>query len=143
MDDTVAYARELKARGVDVIDCSSGGLYGSATAARVKRTWGFQIPFAERVRREAGIMSMAVGLIVDPHFAEAILQQGRADLIAIAREALVNPCWPQMAEIALGRKPVEAMDDWPVEYGWWLKHREWAIERIRAEAKQDGKEMRR
>jgi len=143
LDDTVAYARELKARGVDVIDCSSGGLYGSATAARVKRTWGFQIPFAERVRREAGIMSMAVGLIVDPHFAEAILQQGRADLIAIAREALVNPCWPQMAEIALGRKPVEAMDDWPVEYGWWLKHREWAIERIRAEAKQDGKEMRR
>ena len=66
MDDTVAYARELKARGIDVIDCSSGGLVGSATAARVKRTWGFQVPYAERVRREAGIMSMAVGLIIDP-----------------------------------------------------------------------------
>ncbi len=133
MDDTVAYARELKARGIDVIDCSSGGLFGSATAARVKRTWGFQVPFAERVRREAGIMSMAVGLIVEPKFAESILQKGQADLVAIAREALVNPCWPQMAEIALGRKAVEAMDDWPVQYGWWLKHREWTLERLRAE----------
>jgi 2,4-dienoyl-CoA reductase-like NADH-dependent reductase (Old Yellow Enzyme family) len=133
MDDTVAYAKELKARGIDVIDCSSGGLFGSATAARVKRTWGFQVPYAERVRREAGVMSMAVGLIIDPHLAESILQSGQADLIAIAREALANPCWPQMAEIALGRKAVEAMDDWPVQYGWWLKHREWAIERIRAE----------
>jgi 2,4-dienoyl-CoA reductase-like NADH-dependent reductase (Old Yellow Enzyme family) len=133
LEDTVAYAKELKLRGIDVIDCSSGGLFGSATAARVKRTWGFQVPFAERVRREAGVMSMAVGLIVDPHFAEQILTEGRADLIAIGREALVNPCWPQMAEIALGRKPVDAMNDWPIEYGCWLKHRAWAIERIRAD----------
>jgi 2,4-dienoyl-CoA reductase-like NADH-dependent reductase (Old Yellow Enzyme family) len=133
LDDTVAYAKELKARGIDVIDCSSGGLFGSATAARVKRTWGFQVPYAERVRREAGIKSMAVGLIVDPLFAEEILQKGQADLIAIAREALVNPCWPQMAEIALGRKAFDAMDDWPVQYGWWLKHRERSIEQIRAD----------
>jgi 2,4-dienoyl-CoA reductase-like NADH-dependent reductase (Old Yellow Enzyme family) len=133
MDDTVAYARELKARGIDVIDCSSGGLVGSATAARVKRTWGFQVPYAERVRREAGIMSMAVGLIIDPHFAEQVLQEGRADLIAIGREALVNPCWPQMAEIALGRRAFDAMDDWPVQYGWWLKHRERSIAQIRAD----------
>jgi 2,4-dienoyl-CoA reductase-like NADH-dependent reductase (Old Yellow Enzyme family) len=133
LDDTVAYARELKARGIDVIDCSSGGLYGSATAARVKRSWGFQVPYAERVRREAQIMSMAVGLIIDPFFAEEILQKGRADLIAIAREALVNPCWPQMAEIALGRKAADAMDDWPVQYGWWLKHRERSIAEIRAD----------
>jgi 2,4-dienoyl-CoA reductase-like NADH-dependent reductase (Old Yellow Enzyme family) len=133
MDDTVAYAKELKSRGIDVIDCSSGGLFGSATAARVKRSWGFQVPYAERVRREVGIKSMAVGLIVDPEFAESILQKGQADLIAIAREALVNPCWPQMAEIALGRKPADAMDDWPVQYGWWLKHRERTLEQIRAD----------
>ncbi len=133
LDDTIAYAKELKARGIDVIDCSSGGLFGSATAARVKRSWGFQVPYAERVRREADIQTMAVGLIVDPFFAEEILQQGRADFIAIAREALVNPCWPQMAEIALGRKAFDAMDDWPVQYGWWLKHRERAIEQIRAD----------
>jgi 2,4-dienoyl-CoA reductase-like NADH-dependent reductase (Old Yellow Enzyme family) len=133
MDDTVAYAKELKARGIDVIDCSSGGLFGSATAARVKRTWGFQVPYAERVRREAGIASMAVGLIVDPGYAEDILQKGQADLIAIAREALVNPCWPQMAEIALGRNASDAMDDWPVQYGWWLKIRERSIAHIRAD----------
>jgi 2,4-dienoyl-CoA reductase-like NADH-dependent reductase (Old Yellow Enzyme family) len=133
LTDTVAYARELKARGIDVIDCSSGGLFGSATAARVRRSWGFQVPYAERVRREAEIKTMAVGLIVDPHAAESILQNGQADLVAIAREALVNPCWPQMAEIALGRKAIEAMDDWPVQYGWWLKHRERTLEQIRAD----------
>ncbi len=141
MDDTVIYARELKTRGIDLIDCSSGGLFGSATAARLKRTWGFQVPYAERVRRDTGIKTMAVGLIVDPFFAEQILQKEQADLIAIAREALVNPCWPQMAEIALGRKPSEAMDDWPVQYGWWLKHRERTLEQIRAdeaEARQTG-----
>ncbi len=133
MDDTVAYAKELKARGIDVIDCSSGGLFGSATAARIKRSWGFQVPYAERVRREAGIKSMAVGLIVDPAHAEEVLQKGQADLIAIAREALVNPSWPQMAEIALGRTASDAMDDWPVQYGWWLKHRERSIAQIRAD----------
>lgn len=139
MDDTVAYAKELALRGIDVIDCSSGGLFGSATAARVKRSWGFQVPYAERVRREAGIMSMAVGLIIEPAFAEEILQKGQADLIAIAREALVNPCWPQMAEIALGRTAADAMDDWPVQYGWWLKHRERSIAQIRADEATAGK----
>ncbi len=133
LDDTVVYAKELKARGIDVIDCSSGGLFGSATAARVKRTWGFQVPYAERVRREAGINTMAVGLIIDPFLADKILQNGQADLIAIAREALVNPCWPQMAEITLGRQASDAMDDWPEQYGWWLKHRERSIAQIRAD----------
>ncbi|MDX2155395.1 MAG: NADH:flavin oxidoreductase/NADH oxidase [Hyphomicrobiaceae bacterium] len=131
MDDTVAYAKALKARGIDLVDCSSGGLKGPATVARIKRTWGFQVPFAEQVRKEAGVMSMAVGLILDPHHADDILQKGRADLIAIGREALVNPSWPQMAEIALGRKPADAMDDWPVQYGWWLKHRETSLEQVR------------
>jgi 2,4-dienoyl-CoA reductase-like NADH-dependent reductase (Old Yellow Enzyme family) len=133
MDDTVAYAKALKARGVDLIDCSSGGLVGSATAARVKRSWGFQVPYAERVRREAEIMSMAVGLIVEPALAEDILQKEQADLIAIGREALVNPCWPQMAEVALGRQMKDALDDWTVQYGWWLKLRERTIADIRAD----------
>ncbi len=133
LDDSVAYAKELKARGVDVIDCSSGGLMGSATAARVKRTWGFQVPYADRIRREADIKSMAVGLIVEPAHAEDILQKGQADLVAIAREALVNPCWPQMAELALGRPMTEALDDWTVQYGWWLKLRERSIADIRAD----------
>ena len=133
IEDSVAYAKELKLRGIDVVDCSSGGLMGSATTARIKRTWGFQVPFAAQVKREAGIATMAVGLIVHPEHAEAILQQGDADLVAIGREALVNPCWPQMAEIALGRKPADAMSDWPEQYGWWLKHRERSLEQVRAD----------
>jgi len=131
MDDTVAYAKLLKERGIDLVDCSSGGLKGSATTARIKRTWGFQVPFAERVRKEAGVLSMAVGLILDPHHAEDVLQKGGADLIAIGREALVNPSWPQMAEIALGVKPADAMDRWPEQYSWWLKHRETALAQVR------------
>jgi 2,4-dienoyl-CoA reductase-like NADH-dependent reductase (Old Yellow Enzyme family) len=131
MEDTVAYAKLLKERGIDLVDCSSGGLNGSATTARIKRTWGFQVPFAERVRKEAGVLSMAVGLILDPHHAEDVLQTGGADLIAIGREALVNPSWPQMAEIALGVKPADAMDRWPEQYSWWLKHRETALAQVR------------
>lgn len=133
MDDSVAYAKALKQRGIDLVDCSSGGLTGSATVARVKRTWGFQVPYADRIRKEAGMMSMAVGLILSPQHAEHILQQGQADLIAIGREALVNPCWPQQAEIALGRPAMEAFNEWPEQYGWWLQHRERALEQVRAD----------
>ena len=121
LDDTVALARELKGIGIDAMDCSSGGLAGSATAARVKRTFGFQVPFAERVRRDADIPTMAVGLILEPHQAEAVLTGGHADLIAIGRQALFNPNWALHAQIALG------IDDgfaaWPEQYGWWLDKR--------------------
>ena len=133
IEDSVAYARELKARGIDAIACSSGGLSGSATTERIRRSWGFQVPFASKIRKEASIKTIAVGLIVDPEHAEHILQQGDADIIAIGREALVNPSWPQMAEIALGREPADAMDDWTVQYGWWLKHRERSLEQVRAD----------
>lgn len=125
LDDTVALARELKARGVDVVDCSSGGLKGAATAARVKRTPGFQVPFAERVRRDAGIRTMTVGLILEPQQAEAILQSGQADLIAIGREALYNPNWPLHAQIALGAEG--GYESWPVQYGWWLEKRRYML----------------
>jgi 2,4-dienoyl-CoA reductase-like NADH-dependent reductase (Old Yellow Enzyme family) len=121
-DDSVALARELKGIGVDVIDCSSGGLLGSATAARVKRTPGFQVPYAERVRKEAAVQTMAVGLILEPRHAEEILQAGRADLIAIGRQALFNPNWALHAEIALGHE--NSFASWPVQYGWWLDKRQ-------------------
>ncbi len=121
IEDTVALARELKARGVDVIDCSSGGLMGSATAARVKRGPGFQVPFAEQVRRDAGLKTMAVGLILDGPQAEAILQAGQADLIAIGREALHDPNWFLHAESALG--VTGEFESWPQQYGWWLTRR--------------------
>ena len=121
LDETVTLAKALKERGVDVIDCSSGGIAGSATAARVKRQPGFQVPFAGRVRRDAGLMTQAVGLITHPRQAEEILQAGQADLIAIGREALYNPNWPHHAAAALGADPEFA--DWPTQYGWWLTRR--------------------
>jgi 2,4-dienoyl-CoA reductase-like NADH-dependent reductase (Old Yellow Enzyme family) len=132
LDDTVALARELKTIGIDVIDCSSGGLAGSATAAKVKRTLGFQVPFAERVRRDADMPTMAVGLILEPHQAEQVLQAGQADLIAIGRQALFNPNWALHAQIAMGIDPDFAA--WPVQYGWWLTRRQRSLSQADADA---------
>ena len=131
LDDTVAFAKELKALGVDVLDCSSGGILGSATAATktlVPRVPGFQLPFAERVRKEAGVKTMAVGLILTAQQAEEALAAGRADLIAVGREALYDPNWPLHAALALGADP--QMDRWPVQYGWWLTRRESLLRKL-------------
>ena len=131
IDDTVAFARALKNAGVDVVDCSSGGIAGSATAATktlIARVPGFQIPFAERVKKEAGVKTMAVGLILTPEMAEAALQAGAADLIAVGREALYDPNWPVHAAQALGADP--AMERWPVQYGWWLTRREGLLKKL-------------
>jgi 2,4-dienoyl-CoA reductase-like NADH-dependent reductase (Old Yellow Enzyme family) len=133
IEDSVVYAKALKEIGIDVIACSSGGLTGPATAARVKRTWGYNVPYAAKVRKEAGIATVAVGLIIEPAHAERILQAGEADIIAIGREALVNPSWPHMAEIALGRPVMEQLGDLPEKYGWWLKLREKQMQDIHAE----------
>ena len=121
IEDTVTLARAFAARGVDVVDCSSGGLQRRTTTAVVPRIDGYQVPYAERVRRDVGIATMAVGLIRDPHHADAIVAEGRADFVAIGREALFNPHWPIQAAVAL-RGP-EAFDEWPPAYGWWLKMR--------------------
>jgi len=131
VEDTVAFAKELKKAGVDVVDCSSGGILGSATAATrtlLQRVPGFQIPFAERVRKESGLMTMAVGLILTPQQAEEALAAGRADLIAIGREALYDPNWPVHAALALGADPDFAQ--WPVQYGWWLTRRESLLKKL-------------
>lgn len=127
LDDTVVLARALKEIGVDVMDCSSGGIAGAATAGGQKRQPGFQVPFAERVRAEAGITTMAVGLITHPVQAEAILAEGRADLIAIAREALADPMWAVHAARDLGADT--DFSTWPVQSGWWLASREKTAER--------------
>lgn len=121
MDDTVALAHELKARGVDAIDCSSGGIAGAATAAQVTRSLGFQVPFAERVRREAGIPTMAVGLILEAQQAEAILEDGQADLIAVGRQSQYNPNIAHHWAHDLGIN--SRFEDWTPEYGWWLEKR--------------------
>jgi 2,4-dienoyl-CoA reductase-like NADH-dependent reductase (Old Yellow Enzyme family) len=126
LDDTVAFAREVKARGADVIDCSSGGISGSATAAQVPRGLGFQVPYAERVRKEVGIASMAVGIILEAQQAEAILQNGQADLIAIGRQSQFNPNIAQhwAHDLGINRK----FEDWAPEFGWWLEKRIRTIE---------------
>ncbi len=76
LDDTLQFAQGLKARGVDLIDCSSGGINGPLTLAAVPRLPGYHVPFAEAVRREVGIVTMGPGLITEARQAEAILQQG-------------------------------------------------------------------
>jgi 2,4-dienoyl-CoA reductase-like NADH-dependent reductase (Old Yellow Enzyme family) len=90
LDDTVALALELKSLGVEIVDCSSGGLTGTATAAPIPRHPGFQVPYAEAVKK-AGVPSMAVGPILDGPQAEQVLREGKADLIAIGRQALYDP----------------------------------------------------
>ncbi|MFM1987679.1 MAG: hypothetical protein RJA99_636 [Pseudomonadota bacterium] len=125
LDDSVAFARELARRGVDFVDCSSGGIAGPATAANdrfaVKRFPGFQVPFAECVKREAGLATIAVGLITTPEQAEAVIAEEQADLVAIGRQALVEPNWPLQAAFALGDDRDWAR--WPAQYGWWLARR--------------------
>ncbi len=102
LDDTVRLARGLRERGVDLVDCSAGGISGDSEMPIVPRVPGYQAGFAERVRREAGVPTIAVGGITEAAQAEAILQAGQADLIAIARELQWNPYWPAHAAKALG-----------------------------------------
>jgi len=126
IEDSVALAKVLKAHGVDAIDCSSGGLQRRTTTMVVPRYEGYQVPYAEEIKREAGIKTMAVGLIRDPHYADAVVAEGRADFVAIGREALFNPHWPAQAAVALGGP--EAFDGWPPAYGWWLRVRSRTLE---------------
>jgi 2,4-dienoyl-CoA reductase-like NADH-dependent reductase (Old Yellow Enzyme family) len=90
-DDTVALVQRLRAEGVDLIDCSSGG---AVPRAHIPAGASYQVPFAERVRREAGLPSAAVGLITDPMQADEIVRNGRADLVLLGRELLRDPYWP-------------------------------------------------
>ena len=123
LDDTVVLAAELKRIGVDVMDCSSSGIAGAATAGGgQKRQPGFQVGYAERVKKDVGMTTMAVGLITHPQQAEAILAEGRADLIAIGREALVDPNWALHAARDLGHDTL--FETWPEQSGWWLAGRQ-------------------
>ena len=127
MEDTVALARELADRGVDAIDCSSRGVRGATSlanleAARRPARAGYQVPYAEELRRETGIPTMAVGLILTPRQAEGILARAQADLVLLAREALFDPHWVLHAARELEHDP--GWDLWPPSWGWWLAQRE-------------------
>jgi 2,4-dienoyl-CoA reductase-like NADH-dependent reductase (Old Yellow Enzyme family) len=132
LQDSVTLARELSAVGVDVIDCSSGGIGRSGAGIfRVSRGLGFQVPFAEVVKREAGVTTMAVGLILDSALANSVIVKGQADLVAVGREALVNPNWPLYARRALKQEAEHTFERWPKQYGPWLSQREKILNKLR------------
>ncbi len=122
LEDTVALSKELKDRDIDLVDCSSGGISGDSEMPMVPRIEQFQAGFADRVRREAGIMTIAVGGITQAQQAEDILQSGRADLVALAREFLWNADWAAHAAKELGA--VDPYGQMPHEYAYRLRQRE-------------------
>jgi 2,4-dienoyl-CoA reductase-like NADH-dependent reductase (Old Yellow Enzyme family) len=110
IEQSIELARRLKAEGVDLIDCSSGGTVPDAT---IPVGPGYQVPFAERIRKEAAIATAAVGMITTPAQADEIVRHGHADLVLLARESLRDPYWPMHAARALGHP---AAVPTPVQY---------------------------
>ncbi|HEY2848935.1 MAG TPA: NADH:flavin oxidoreductase/NADH oxidase [Gemmatimonadaceae bacterium] len=108
LPQSIELARALKPCGVDLIDASSGG---NVATARIPLGPGYQVPFAEAIRREAGIATGAVGLITGAAQANEIVSSGQADIVLLARELLRDPYWPMRAAIELG-----ASIKWPAQY---------------------------
>lgn len=109
LPQSVEFAKALRAIGVDLIDCSTGGLVPDAV---IPVAPGFQVPFAAGIRKEAGIATGAVGLITEAKQAEEILTSGAADAVFLARALLRDPYWPLQAARSLGAEIA-----WPVQYG--------------------------
>jgi 2,4-dienoyl-CoA reductase-like NADH-dependent reductase (Old Yellow Enzyme family) len=99
VEQTIAFVQELKARGVDWVDVSSGGLMPSQ---KIPLGPGYQLPFAERVKRETGVTAIGIGLITEPAMAEAAIASGQSDMVALARGFLWNPRWVWQAAAELG-----------------------------------------
>jgi 2,4-dienoyl-CoA reductase-like NADH-dependent reductase (Old Yellow Enzyme family) len=121
IEDTVAFAKALKTLDVDMVDCSSGGI---APRYDFPSSWGYQVQYAARVRREADIATVAVGLISEAAHAEAIVARGSADLVAIGREALLDPNWALHAHNQLQMAEDPPFAYWPPQSGWWLVGRD-------------------
>jgi 2,4-dienoyl-CoA reductase-like NADH-dependent reductase (Old Yellow Enzyme family) len=101
IEQSIELAKLLKAEGVDLMDCSSGGVVPDAKITVVP---GYQVPFAEKIRHSANIATAAVGFITEPKQADDIVRQGQADVVLLARQMLVDPYWPAHAAKALGHK---------------------------------------
>ena len=108
LPQSIAFAKELKKRGVDLVDCSSGG---AVQHQKISVGPGYQVPFAEAIKKEVGIATGAVGMITEAQQAEDILSSGKADMVLLARELLRHPYWPLHAAKKLG---VDL--SWPVQY---------------------------
>ncbi len=126
--DTVETAKALKAEGVDMIDCSSGGIAGKERPRRMVIEHGFQVPFAEQIGKAADVATMAVGFLWDAQKCEEVITKGEASMIALARELLDDPNWPLRAAGELGAGENHAL--WPVESGWWLMKRERLLDKL-------------
>jgi 2,4-dienoyl-CoA reductase-like NADH-dependent reductase (Old Yellow Enzyme family) len=105
---SIELAQRLRKAGVDLVDCSSGG---AVLGAKVETGPGYQVPFAREIRRQAGIATGAVGLITEPEQADAIIADGSADVVLLARAELRDPYWPLHAAKTLG-----VATPWPVQY---------------------------
>lgn len=122
IEETVDLCRALGQIGVDVIDCSSGGMrYRQGQRPTTATGYGYQVPYAEQIRRESNIATMAVGLIIHADQAEAILSEGRADLVALGREMLHNPNWTFDAADKLGLE--HPYESGPEAYSYWMDKR--------------------
>jgi 2,4-dienoyl-CoA reductase-like NADH-dependent reductase (Old Yellow Enzyme family) len=122
IEDTVKLVKELKIHGVDVVDCSSGGMSGASTLPREKIHRGFQVPYSEKIKKDSGVNTMAVGLIMEAEQAENILKNNQADLIALAREMISDSSWAFRAGQKLGlENPYEIL---PESYAFYLKIRD-------------------
>lgn len=128
VEDTVETAKALKAAGVDMIDCSSGGIGGKDRPRRMVIEQGFQVPFAERIREGADTATMAVGFLWDAKVCEDLIGAGKADMIALARELLADPNWPLHAAEELEADENHGM--WPIESGWWLMKRDRLLSKL-------------
>jgi 2,4-dienoyl-CoA reductase-like NADH-dependent reductase (Old Yellow Enzyme family) len=109
LEDTVAFAQALKARGCDAIHVSSGG---ASPAQSIRLGPGYQVPFAQRVKAESGLPTIAVGLITGAEQAEAVIRNGEADAVALARGMLYDPRWPWHAAAQLGASVVAPKQYW-------------------------------
>lgn len=121
LDETLALARELVARGVDCIDCSSGGITGPSGRARVPLAPGYLVPYARAVHIETGVATMATGLITTPALANQIIADGSAQLLAIGRQLLADPNFAYRAALELSHP--EPHDVLPPAYALFLKRR--------------------
>jgi len=121
IEDTVVLAKALKAAGVDVIDCSSGGATGASGRAYTPPSPGYLVPYAAEIRSAAKIPTMAVGLIIEPDQAEKIIEDGAADLVALGRQLIDDPNFPYHAALALGHPdPYSVL---PESYAFFLSRR--------------------
>jgi 2,4-dienoyl-CoA reductase-like NADH-dependent reductase (Old Yellow Enzyme family) len=127
-DDSIKLAQVLKASGVDIIDCSSGGIGGPHPLPHFPLAPAFQANLAEAVRNNADIASIAVGLIWEAESANAVIESGKADLVALGRELLNNPNWALHAAETL--KADDKYSMWDPAFGWWLNKRERMMQKL-------------